>query len=187
VLIFYALTVLVVDSLFAAVFSSVSLSYNSFSLASTLTVSLVPIPLNLYIFVFILSISFAFYVNSVLSCLSLRTVCRFYMPRYAILNSFRTFFFPTTTTYASSSICCFYMPRRYLRVPSLFSSYHFILNLINPLRSLFSVLYLLSITYSNYFIFLFEFISFSSAPAYSTRFAFLYAFIPALILALLLL
>jgi hypothetical protein len=58
---------------------------------------------------------------------------------------------------------------------------------IYPLRSLFSVLYLLSLTYSSYLIFLLEFISFFSAPAYSTRFAFLYAFIPALILALLLL
>jgi hypothetical protein len=58
---------------------------------------------------------------------------------------------------------------------------------IYPLRSLFSVLYLLSLTYSSYLIFLLEFISFFSAPAYSTRFAFLYAFIPALILGLLVL
>lgn len=67
VLIFYALTVLVVDSLFVAVFSSVSLSYNSFSLASTLAVSLVPVPLNLYMLVFAFSVSFAFYVCMLLS------------------------------------------------------------------------------------------------------------------------
>jgi NADH:ubiquinone oxidoreductase subunit 5 (subunit L)/multisubunit Na+/H+ antiporter MnhA subunit len=76
VLIFYALTVLVVDSLFAAVFSSVSLSYNSFPLASALAVSLIPVPLNLYMLVFAFSVSFAFYFNIISPTL-------FYSSRYS--------------------------------------------------------------------------------------------------------
>lgn len=311
-LISYALTVLVVDSLFAAVFSSVSLSYNSFSLASTLAVSLVPIPLNLYMLVFAFFVSFAFYailpssvsfrpnlLSSAPYCISeFAAILPLALTRYAsfsvgaltryaspilfsnplrfpsILPHYRTLyslrasasfsgpnrslrFIPhgphsispiqhshlnipaqflcqtphsiSPTRYALG--CLFSYLRELLFIPHsaqhlilfwetlmqpapislalllfcitqyfthfapiflallllsvlAFASFHSAP--ISPLRSLFSVLYLLSLTYSSYLIFLLEFISFFFAPAYSTRFAFLYAFIPLAIVCLVL-
>jgi hypothetical protein len=227
-----------VDSLFAAVFSSVSLSYNSFSLASTLAVSLVLVPLNLYMLVFAFSVSFAFYAILPLSlarrfaprspysplCESASEQLSFVLP----LRHISIAWGPSSLAFARSSRSAHFVRLASLRLSQLplylracatcYSRFffpspraasrasarravrcsYFILTSVNPARlrsfhslrlarSLFSVLYLLSLTYSSYLIFLLEFISFSSAPAYSTRFAFLYAFIPLAILALLLL
>jgi NADH:ubiquinone oxidoreductase subunit 5 (subunit L)/multisubunit Na+/H+ antiporter MnhA subunit len=122
VLISYALTVLVVDSLFAAVFSSVSLSYNSFSLASTLAVSLVPVPLNLYMLVFAFSVSFAFYAVLPLTLLPFSILCRhaeraFYaisLLSFSSLNSMRR-----TTILPIFAVALFLLPCLYF--PNLLS------------------------------------------------------------------
>jgi hypothetical protein len=211
VLISYALTVLVVDSLFAAVFSSVSLSYNSFSLASTLAISLVPVPLNLYMLVFAFSVSFAFYAISarLASLAHARSLTSFSRSAIPNLTSFVTHHNPLRSWNASlrhsQHVTRFaqhvpYIPSNtlghgnsivlrsvYSHFPERVRGSHFILALVNPLRSIINYFNLLSLTYSSYLIFLLEFISFSSAPAYSTRFAFLYAFIPFAIICLILL
>jgi len=179
ILIFYAITVLFIDSLFFNSFNYVSLSFNSFYLSSYFAFNSLTIPISLFIYVYL----FLIIISSIISSLFIS----FNSHHNFTLSFNRRAWYHYCTSHSLFSLISYRRHNNNISTSSLFASINYsfsIMSLLNGapnylyslfnylsvtpfINSMYQLSILLSVSYFNYIIYLIELFSFNFKSFYS--------------------